>query len=128
MKRRLLGLFITIIVVMCMALGTASAYKKPEFKKWNQAIDSVVNEEGLNFGPVSLEQAQASFAIISLDRRCLTGNIYEYTLVLKVGPNEFDTIGIHRVVKERRHRGGVWRRRPPCPIKILKGNNDASRG
>ena len=130
MKKRLLGLFITIIVVMCMTSGTASAYK-PEFKKWNQAIDSVVNEEGLNFGPASLEHAQASFAaIISLDRRRLTGNIYEYTLVLRVGPDEFDTIGIHRVVKEPRHRGVRGRRRPPCwPIKssraimMLHGDN-----
>ena len=112
MKRRLLGLFITIIVVMCMPLGTASAYK-PEFKEWNQAINSVVNEEGLNFGSVSLDQA-------SLDRRHLVDDIYEYTLVLKVGPGEFDTIGIHRVVRER------W---PYCPIKssraimMLHGDN-----
>jgi pimeloyl-ACP methyl ester carboxylesterase len=83
-----------------MPLGTASAYK-PEFKEWNQAINSVVNEEGLNFGSVSLDQA-------SLNRRHLVDDIYEYTLVLKVGPGEFDTIGIHRVVRER------W---PYCPIK-----------
>jgi hypothetical protein len=43
-----------------------------------------------------------------------------YTLVLKVGPGEFDTIGIHRVVRER------W---PYCPIKssreimMLHGDN-----
>ena len=117
MKRRLLGLFITIIVVMCMPLGTASAHK-PGFKEWNQAINSVVNKEGLNFGSVSLDQA--SLAIVSLDRRRLVRNIYEYTLVLKVGPGIFDTIGIHRVVRER------W---PYCPIKpsraimMLHGDN-----
>jgi pimeloyl-ACP methyl ester carboxylesterase len=116
MKRRLLGLFITIIVVMCMPLGTASAYK-PEFKEWNQAINSVVNEEGLDFGSVSLDQASL---IASPDRRHLVDDIYEYTLVLKVGPGEFDTIGIHRVVRER------W---PYCPIKssraimMLHGDN-----
>ena len=116
MKRRLLGLFITIIVVMCMPLGTASAHK-PGFKEWNQAINSVVNKEGLNFGSVSLDQA--SLAIVSLDRRRLVRNIYEYTLVLKVGRGEFDMIGIHRVIKER---WSWFPRRLPRAVMMLHGD------
>jgi len=107
MKRRLLGLFITIIVVMCMPLGTASA-KNLGLKGWDQSIGFATNDNGFDS------------SLVSLDRRHLVDDIYEYTLVLKVGPGEFDTIGIHRVVKERR---------PYCPIKssraimMLHGDN-----
>ena len=41
-------------------------------------------------------------------REVITGNIAHYSLVLAVGPGEFDVIGLHRVVKERR---------PNVPIK-----------
>lgn len=34
-------------------------------------------------------------------RKQLTGDIYEYSLTLKVGPGSYDKIGLHRVVKER---------------------------
>ena len=99
MRRVLFGLLITIIVMMCMPLGTAMA-KNPGLKKWDQSISFVANDNGFNS------------SMVSLDRRHLVDDIYEYTLVLKVGPGEFDTIGIHRVVKERR---------PYCPIKSPRG-------
>ena len=94
MRRGLLGLLlIPITVVMCMSIDTALA----------KNLGPKGNDNGFN--P----------SLVSLDRRHLVNDIYEYTLVLKIGPGEFDKIGIHRVVKERRHRV-VWGRRPPCPI------------
>lgn len=99
MKRGLLGLLIiTITVVMCMPLGTALAK---------------------NLGPKGNDSGFNS-SLVSFDRRHLVNAIYEYTLVIKVGPGEFDKIGIHRVVKERRHRVVWGRRRPPCPIKFSR--------
>ena len=96
MRRGLLGLLIiTITVVMCMPLGTALA----------KNLGPKGNDSGFNA------------SLVSFDRRHLVNDIYEYTLVIKVGPGEFDKIGIHRVVKERRHRVVWGRRRPPCPIK-----------
>ncbi len=99
MRRGLFGLLITIIVMMCMPLGTALA-KNLGLTGWDQSISFAANDNGFNS------------SLVSLDRRHLVDDIYEYTLVLKVGPGEFDTIGIHRVVKERR---------PYCPIKSPRG-------
>jgi hypothetical protein len=50
--------------------------------------------------PYDLSGMGAANKVVSFDRKNVVDNIYEYTIVLKVGPGEFDKIGIHRVVKE----------------------------
>ncbi len=39
--------------------------------------------------------------VISFERKRVVDDIYEYTIVLKVGKGMFDKIGIHRVIKEK---------------------------
>jgi len=49
----------------------------------------------------SLEDCGSGSDLVSFKRKQLVGNVYEYSLILKVGKGEFDKIGVHRVVKER---------------------------
>ena len=55
---------------------------------------------------------ESEIKLISINREKILDKIYEYTFILQVGDGEFDKIGIHRVVKERR----PWR-----PVKINAG-------
>ena len=61
-------------------------------------------------GPVASQRnalLQASAAVCpgcslgSIERRLLTDEVAEYSVALRVGPGEFDIIGLHRVVKEQ---------------------------
>jgi len=54
-----------------------------------------------------LEKCFGGF-IQDFQREVITGDIVHYSIVLAVGPGEFDVIGLHRVVRERR---------PHVPIK-----------
>lgn len=61
-------------------------------------------------GPVASQRSallQASTAVCPgcslgpIERRLLTDEVAEYSVALRVGPGEFDIIGLHRVVKEQ---------------------------
>ena len=75
----------------------------------NELVET--GEKGLVKTSEKLAQ-ETGIKLISFERRNLVDNIYEYTFVFKVGKGEFDKIGVHRVVKERR----------PCrPVKTKAG-------
>ncbi|OEU69959.1 MAG: hypothetical protein BA864_13325 [Desulfuromonadales bacterium C00003093] len=106
MKRKVFGFLVTLVVVMFMTLGAALA-QDLGLKEWSQAIRFAAQEKGFNY------------SLVSLDRRRLVDDVYEYTLVLKVGRGEFDKIGIHRVIREGWSRFPI---RAPRGIMMIHGD------
>ena len=52
---------------------------------------------------ISLEKVICRPDIKFIDRLHVAADIYHYVWVMKMGPHPWDRVGIHRVIKERRH-------------------------
>ena len=99
-----------------IALALASLLALPALAGAAPSPDRALLREAAN---AACQQARCVTA--SLQRRDLGGGIAEYTFVLRVGPGNFDKLGLHRVVREeapfrpaRTHRamlmthGDIW--------------------
>lgn len=90
MKRKILSLGIAMVLILVISLAVGSRTAQASNVWWAEsAIQSVATETGTNT------------SLISFNRKQLVDNIYKYTWILKVGPGEFDKIGVYRVVKEK---------------------------
>jgi len=96
MKRKFFSLGFIMLLVWMFSLafgsGLAQASAKGELPakgKWREAV------------VLSAQETGTDVSLLSFSRKQLVDNIFSYTLILKVGPGEFDKIGVHRVVKER---------------------------
>lgn len=56
-----------------------------------------------NGSEISLEKVTCGPDIKFIDRLHVAADIYHYVWVMKMGPHPWDRVGIHRVIKERRH-------------------------
>lgn len=94
MKRKIYAAGV-LVFTFCLVFGLGLAQAEPAKQKaggditFTEAVASALQEF------VSVDK------LGSVKRQQLTGNIYEYTLILKVGDGDFDEIGIHRVVEEK---------------------------
>lgn len=91
MKKKIFSLRIAMVFVciISLALGAGLVWASNEVIWVTDAVRLSAQETGTNA------------SLISFDRKQLIDNIYKYTWILKVGPGEFDKIGVHRVIKER---------------------------
>lgn len=91
MKKKIFSLWIAMVFVciIYLALGAGLVWASNEVTWVTDAVRLSVQETGTNA------------SLISFDRKQLIKNIYKYTWILKVGPGEFDKIGVYRVIKER---------------------------
>lgn len=94
----------------------SASYLDPEL-----AAGAVMLACGWDFDPevelparlaVLLDKCPPGSIIQDFQREVITGDIAHYSLVLTVGPGQYDVIGLHRVVKERR---------PYQPVKARTG-------
>lgn len=92
MKRKIvIAALLVFVVSLFLGLNTAwAAEKQVSFEK---SFAEALNSSGREIG--------CTGSLVSVKRKKLVGNIYEYTMILKVGAGEFDQIGVHRVVKEK---------------------------
>ena len=70
------------------AAADAAAFDLATLAGWELA-DDVTDKDGL-------------CVVLNFEREIIVGNIAHYSAQVQVGPGEYDRIGIHRVVKERR--------------------------
>lgn len=91
MKKKIFSLWIAMVFVciIYLALGAGLVWASNEVIWVTDAVRLSAQETGTNA------------SLISFDRKQLIDNIYKYTWILKVGPGEFDKIGVYRVIKER---------------------------
>lgn len=87
---------ITIALVLFMALffglGTAQAATQD-----NQSSAENVFTQAAGMAALQIEDIEN---LVDVTRRQLDGDVYEYNLVLQVGPGQYDKIGVHRIIKE----------------------------
>lgn len=89
MKRKIFGIGISIILIWVISLTFVAEPARASTVWWaEQAIRRAAQETGTNA------------SIISITRKYLVDNIYEYKFILKVGLGEFDKIGVDWVVRE----------------------------
>lgn len=104
MKKRFLVLM-TVVLLLSMMLvstaGAASLVQTKEERMMREAVD------------LKLQELCCDGGLKSFTRKNLVDDIYEYSVVLKVGTGEFDRIGLHRVVKEKK---------PWIPVKTKKAS------
>ncbi|MEW6181944.1 MAG: hypothetical protein AB1500_02040 [Bacillota bacterium] len=97
MKRKLFRLGMVTILVWVLSLFAATGLSlasadgdlSEEGKQVTEAVDSLAQATGTDV------------ALVSYTRKQLFEDIYKYTWILKVGPGQFDKIGVYRVVKEK---------------------------
>lgn len=86
---------VVLVFILTLVLGLVTAQaatmdgKKPAEKVYSKATRLAVKE------------VDNSCSLAEIDRRQLNDNIYEYSMVLQVGPGQYDKIGVHRIVKEK---------------------------
>ena len=81
-----------MVLLIMTALPVSASAKVSE--------DSVGEDEVVRATDMLAQEMRAK--CITLDRRNIVDDIYEYTFTFKVGEGKFDKIGVHRVVKERK--------------------------
>ncbi|TEB07548.1 Alpha/beta hydrolase family protein [Pelotomaculum schinkii] len=92
LRKTVMSMVLVFILTLALGLVTAQAKttdsKTPAVDVMTQAIGSAAKE------------ADNSSSLATVTRKQINDNIYEYTMVIKVGKGQYDKIGIHRIVKE----------------------------
>ncbi|HBC91383.1 MAG TPA: hypothetical protein DCZ10_00370 [Pelotomaculum sp.] len=86
---------LVLVFILTLALGLVTAQAKTTDSK-TPAVDVMTQAIGL-----AAKEADNSGTLATVTRRQINDNIYEYTMVIKVGKGQYDKIGIHRIVKEK---------------------------
>jgi len=91
-KRILLTMAILLLSVTMFAPKTPAINDRHVKMQLYQRIQNIANQ--------TIMGKNKEFRLLSMERNHLFKNVYEYTMIFKVGNHEYDKLGLHRVVKE----------------------------
>lgn len=94
MKRNI-GIAAVMVLICSLIFGLSFARASVAEKQ--ASVEKSFEEAAIS----SLQEIGSTGSLVSFKRTQLVDNVYEYSLILKVGDGEFDKIGVHRVVKEK---------------------------
>lgn len=95
MKKHIHGLKLMVLITLFLSIFSFSALA--------QEAKSCKSMKIFNQGKSILKQAGLQdLSFCSMERKHLFDDVFEYSLVFKVGKGCYDKIGIHRVVKEKK--------------------------
>lgn len=83
-----------LVFILTLALGLVTAQAATTDSK-TPAVDVITQAIGL-----AAKEADNSCSLSTVTRRQINDNIYEYSMVVKVGKGQYDKIGIRRIVQE----------------------------
>ncbi|MDD4237021.1 MAG: hypothetical protein PHT62_00495 [Desulfotomaculaceae bacterium] len=89
-----MGLTLSLFLLLTLAIGLGTAQATTKDNK-TSAVNIFTQAAGL-----AAQQAGDIRTLHNVTRRQLDGNVYEYSIVLQIGPGQYDQIGVHRIVKE----------------------------
>lgn len=93
-KRLLAGMTIVLVLSIVLVSGASLAFASEKISSAEKVLKEAVG--------LKLQELGSNSGLDSITRKNLVDDIYEYTIILKVGAGQFDKIGLHRVVKEKK--------------------------